>query len=102
MDWCYIILIKGVSEELFNDFFTLEFVTEEEICEEDKKQTSIQKLKAIWKQLKSNGPTPPARNSHSSCVYKNEYIIIIGGEGSINKGNYKIITIQKYIENTWL
>jgi len=67
----YFYLYKGNDDILFNDLYTLTF----EISE-------IQKsFKAIWEKEYIEGNVPPQRTSHSSNIYKNNYLIIIGGEG---------------------
>ena len=40
-----------------------------------------QKFTAIWSSEEVIGKKPPARTSHSATSYKNQYLIIIGGEG---------------------
>jgi len=69
---------------LFNDLYSFELIIDEEM-----KSNS----KAIWKKIETNGPKPQPRSSHSCNNYKNEYLVIIGGEGlSIES----IIYIYKY------
>ena len=38
-------------------------------------------FKAKWEKEEVYGMSPPPRTSHTSVVYKQNYLIIIGGEG---------------------
>jgi len=38
-------------------------------------------FKAKWQKEHVEGIVPPARTSHTSTAYNNNYMIIIGGEG---------------------
>jgi len=70
-------LKKGENDELYNDIYSIEFFFNDE--------TGIYS-KAIWKQLETIGKKPLERNSHTCNLYRDEYLIIIGGEGNIEKG----------------
>ncbi len=71
-----ILSIKGqADDELFNDLFTFEISFNEE---NNKKSKAAD---VTWKRVETNGKKPLPRSSHSCNSYKDEYLIIIGGEG---------------------
>jgi hypothetical protein len=68
---------KGDEDKLFDEIYTISFNIDEP-----------QKIfKAKWKKEEVYGESPPPRTSHTSTVYKQNYFIIIGGEG-YNCSNY--------------
>ena len=77
---CYIFGGQGLADVRFNDLYTLSF----EINETEKK------FVVVWNREHTTGTPPPERTSHSSTPYKNQFIVIIGGEGE-NQGNFAYI-----------
>ena len=46
----------------------------------------------VWARVKTNGPSPSARNGHSACIYKN-FMYVFGGRNNDNK---KLNDLWKY------
>jgi len=73
-DYMYIFGGQGndiaTNEDIFlNDLYRLKITVENN------------KAFAVWEKLEPEGPVPPQRSSHASCVYRDKYMFIIGGEG---------------------
>jgi hypothetical protein len=72
---------QGKIDELFNDIFSFE-----SLIDEENKSNS----RAIWKSLETCGKMPP-RSSDTCNTYRDEYLIIIGGEGISENSYFKLL-----------
>ncbi len=58
-------------------------------------------FKAKWEKEEVYGLSPPPRTSHTSTAYKQNYFIIIGGEGFNSSKYYFFLFFIKFIIFRW-
>lgn len=91
----YIFGGQGDGDIIFDDLYSVEIIEEQDAKGET---IYVAQWELIEKQTPkgelASYPKPRARTSHSATVYKNRYMVIIGGEGEFTESELSLMKIS--------